>query len=295
MRNATPKTLTESEIDRILATVPSSRERLALMVHLSVVSGWRVGDDDPRLAAFTQADMDAAVRAAVEPLRDEITALDSKAETQRVTITRLLDRVADLQDEIKELEAEGVRTPATPATPVTAMEAPVSNVVSSIVNWIRRTWTTDTVRAKMARQVADRIEAQEYTETDPAEAETAPAPKAETAPAPAPAPKAETAPAPVVTTEGLPWAVVQNDAKPQFFRTRDEARRFARENDGTVRRAEGITVQTEDEVSNPSDPSNPSDEPWGVMFTDGGVRRFPTRSRARQYARECGGKVVDLR
>ena len=289
MRNATPKTLTESEIDRILATVPSSRERLALMVHLSVVSGWRVGDDDPRLAAFTQADMDAAVRAAVEPLRDEITALDSKAETQRVTITRLLDRVADLQGESKELEAEGVRTPATPATPVTAMEAPVSNVVSSIVNWIRRTWTTDTVRAKMARQVADRIEAQEYTETDPAEAETAPAP--------APAPKAEPAPAPapVVTTEGLPWAVVQNDAKPQFFRTRDEARRFARENDGTVRRAEGITVQTEDEVSNPSDPSDPSDEPWGVMFTDGGVRRFPTRSRARQYARECGGKVVDLR
>jgi len=281
MRNATPKTLTESEIDRILATVPSSRERLALMVHLSVVSGWRVEDDDPRLAAFTQADMDAAVRAAVEPLRDEITALDSKAETQRVTITRLLDRVADLQGESKELEAEGVRTPVTPATPVTAMEAPVSNVVSSIVNWIRRTWTTDTVRAKMARQVADRIEAQEYTETDPVEAE----------PAPAPAP----APAPVVTTEGLPWAVVQNDAKPQFFRTRDEARRFARENDGTVRRAEGITVQTEDEVSNPSDPSDPSDEPWGVMFTDGGVRRFPTRSRARQYARECGGKVVDLR
>lgn len=284
MRNATPKTLTESEIDRILATVPSSRERLALMVHLSVVSGWRVEDDDPRLAAFTQADMDAAVRAAVEPLRDEITALDSKAETQRVTITRLLDRVADLQNEIKELEAEGVRTPA---TPVTAMEAPVSNVVSSIVNWIRRTWTTDTVRAKMARRVADRIEAQEYTETDPVEAE----------PAPAPAPKAEPAPAPdpVVTTEGLPWAVVQNDAKPQFFRTRDEARRFARENDGTVRRAEGITVQTEDEVSNPSNPPNPSDEPWGVMFTDGGVRRFPTRSRARQYARECGGKVVDLR
>jgi hypothetical protein len=50
--NGAPKILTEDEVFKILKTLPSSRDQLALMVHLSVVSGWEIPKGDPRLTAF---------------------------------------------------------------------------------------------------------------------------------------------------------------------------------------------------------------------------------------------------
>lgn len=283
MRSQPPKPLTESEIDRIMNTIPSSRDRLALVTHLSIVSGWDVGDDDPRLAAFTQADVNDAVRAAAEPLRSEILSLETKNKTQQTKIQVLLDRLSDLRDEIKELEAADAYRMAEALNHRAPVEAPVSNVVTNIVNWIRRTWTTDTVRAKMARQVADKIEAREYESGTPE-------PITETVATPVTpvTPVVEVAPTP---SPDLPWGVVQPDSEPEFFRSREEARMFAREHGGKVRRANEITAQTEDEINLLAQKNGT----WGVAANGKVLETFPSRSLARTHARVNGGKVVDLR
>lgn len=97
----TPKPLTEAELDRLIARIPSIADRASLYSHLSIVKAWNISEKMPAAPAPAPVVREKIVEkiVAAEPPTAEIVAWIRKEWPTATVRAKMAQKIADLIEE----------------------------------------------------------------------------------------------------------------------------------------------------------------------------------------------------